>query len=352
MNVKKFFLYFTIILSLLSFGSIAKAGDYPDRPISVMVAYNPGGATDFQARLVTMMAAHPKKDYLGQPIVIVNKPGAGGKVGWNWFASKARKDGYDLAAYNIPHFVSQSIVFDDTKYNIDNLEPIANWGADPAVLIVSKDSQFNSVADMLKFAKANPGKVTFSGAGKFVGHHIAFLQFQKAIWWPTNFPAPEKFVGHHIAFLQFQKASGAKLTYVPHTGGVPALAAVKGGQVMAGFNNLSDAFRSQNDIKILAIADLQREKTFLPNVPTLKEEGLDVDNSSVNFRGIMAPKGTSPEIIEYLAAKVPLMFNDKKTLKQMKKGGSPVRIMNRAEVQEMWKARKVSLTKLLAGLKP
>jgi len=298
MNIKKFFLYITIVLSLLSFGSIAKAGDYPDRPISVMVAYNPGGATDFQARLVTMMAAHPKKDYLGQPIVIVNKPGAGGKVGWNWFASKARKDGYDLAAYNIPHFVSQSIVFDDTKYNIDNLEPIANWGADPAVLIVSKDSQFNSVSDMVKFAKANPG------------------------------------------------------TYVPHTGGVPALAAVKGGQVMAGFNNLSDAFRSQNDIKILAIADLQREKTFLPNVPTLKEEGLDVDNSSVNFRGIMAPKGTSPEIIEYLAAKVPLMFNDKKTLKQMKKGGSPVRIMNRAEVQAMWKARKVSLTKLLAGLKP
>ena len=107
MNIKKFFLYITIILSLLSFGSIAKAADYPDRPISVMVAYNPGGATDFQARLVTMMAAHPKKDYLGQPIVIVNKPGAGGKVGWNWFASKARKDGYDLAAYNIPHFVSQ-----------------------------------------------------------------------------------------------------------------------------------------------------------------------------------------------------------------------------------------------------
>ena len=202
---------------------------------------------------------------------------------------------------------------------------IANWGADPAVLIVGPDSQFNSVADLLKFAKANPGKVTFSGAGKFVGHHIAFLQFQKA--------------------------SGAKLTYVPHTGGVPALAAVKGGQVMAGFNNLSDAYRSQKDIKILAIADVQRETTFLPNVPTLREEGVDVDNSSVNFRGIMAPKGTDPKIIEYLAAKVPLMFNDKKTLKQMKKGGSPIRIMNRAEVLAMWKERKAYLTKLLAGLK-
>ena len=61
MKIKKFFLYFTIILSLLSFGSLSQAGDYPDRPISVVVAYNPGGATDFQARLVTMMAAHPKK---------------------------------------------------------------------------------------------------------------------------------------------------------------------------------------------------------------------------------------------------------------------------------------------------
>jgi tripartite-type tricarboxylate transporter receptor subunit TctC len=326
MSLKKIFFYLTILLSIVSFGKIASAADYPDRPISVMVAYNPGGATDFQARLVTMMAAHPKTNYLGQPIVIVNKPGAGGKVGWNWFADKARKDGYDLAAYNIPHFVSQSIVFDDTKYNIDNLEPIANWGADPAVLIVSKDSQFNSATDLVKYAKANPGKVTFSGAGKFVGHHIAFLQFEKA--------------------------SGADITYVPHTGGVPALAAVKGGQVMAGFNNLSDAYRSQNDIKILAIADLQREKTFLPNVPTLKEEGINVDNSSVNFRGIMAPKGTPKEVIDFLAKQVPLMFNDKKTLGQMKKGGSPVRIMNRSEVQEMWKARKKSLTTLLAGLKP
>jgi tripartite-type tricarboxylate transporter receptor subunit TctC len=273
-----------------------------------------------------MMAAHPKTNYLGQPIVIVNKPGAGGKVGWNWFASQARKDGYDLAAYNIPHFVSQSIVFDDTKYDINNLEPIANWGADPAVLIVNKDSQFNTAADLVKYAKANPGKVTFSGAGKFVGHHIAFLQFEKA--------------------------SGADITYVPYTGGVPALAAVKGGQVMAGFNNLSDAYRSQNDIKILAIADLQREKTFLPNVPTLKEEGIDVDNSSVNFRGIMAPKGTPNDVIEFLAKQVPLMFNDKKTLGEMKKSGSPIRIMNRSEVQEMWKAREKSLTTLLAGLKP
>jgi len=162
--IKKILLSITLILTFFLGNITPVIAEYPDRPISVVVAYNPGGATDFQARLVTMMAAHPKKNYLGQPIVIINKPGAGGKVGWNWFASKARTDGYDLAAYNVPHFISQSIVFDDTKYNIDNLEPIANWGADPAVLIVGKDSDFNTLDDLMSYAKSNPGKVTFSGA--------------------------------------------------------------------------------------------------------------------------------------------------------------------------------------------
>ena len=151
--------------------------DYPDKPIGVMVAYGPGGATDFQARIATL--ASGKEALIGQPIYILNKPGAGGRTGWNWFASEAPKDGSMLAAYNVPHFIAQSIVF-DTAYNINTLEPLGNWGADPAVLIVGKDSPFNTVADLLAHADANPGAVTISGAGKFVGHHIAFLQFAKA----------------------------------------------------------------------------------------------------------------------------------------------------------------------------
>jgi len=83
------------------------AADYPDRPIGVAVSYGAGGATDFQARIVTMVAGN--EDILGQPIYIVNKPGAGGRVGWNWFATEAEADGYTMSAYNIPHFVAQSI---------------------------------------------------------------------------------------------------------------------------------------------------------------------------------------------------------------------------------------------------
>jgi tripartite-type tricarboxylate transporter receptor subunit TctC len=317
----KNFLASLAALAAVSLAGPAYAQDYPDHPVSLMVAYSPGGATDFQARIVTMVATN--KEYLGQPIVIINKPGAGGKVGWNDYASNASLDGYELGSYNIPHFIAQSIKF-ETKYTIDNLEPIANWGADPAVLVVGKDSPFNSVDDLVKFAKENPSKVTVSGAGLFVGHHIAYLQIEKG--------------------------TGAKLTYVPHPGGAPALKSVIGGQVMAGVNNLSDAFRSQDTLKILAIADLERNTEFLPDVPTFKELGYEVDDASVNFRGIMVRKGTPQPVIDKLATVVPEMFKDASVAKQMKNGGSPVRIMSREEVQQMWEKRQVVLTELLKGL--
>ena len=322
-----------IICSLalvLPLPTIAHASDYPDRPVSVTVAYGAGGATDFQARIVTMMAAKEDKKgngvYLnGQPMVIINRPGAGGQVGWNNFVKKAKPDGYQLAAYNIPHFIAQSIVFGKkVKYGVDNLEPIANWGADPAVLIVNKDSQFNSIDDVLKYAKANPGKLTVSGAGLYVGHHIANLQFDKA--------------------------AGVKTKYVPAGGGVKAMQFVLGGQTMAGFNNLSDAFRNKDRLKILAVADLERNE-FLPDVPTLKESGVDVDDSSVNFRGLMAPKGTPDDVLGFLGERVSAMFKDAKVAKKMKDGGSPMRIMSREDVSAMWQERQNYLSELLKDLK-
>ncbi len=304
-------------------GSAALAQDYPDRPIMMMVSYGAGGATDFQARIVTMTAGN--EDALGMPIAIINKPGAGGRVGWNWFATQAEADGYTLAAYNIPHFIAQSIK-GGVEYSADSFEPIANWGADPAVFIVAADSEMNSMEDVLAFAKENPGKLTFSGAGLFVGHHIAALQLEKA--------------------------AGVKLAYIPTKGGgAAAMKAVIAGEVKAGVNNLSDAFRAQEagNVKILGVFDLERNE-FLPDVPTMKEQGLDIDNASVNFRGIMVPKGTPQEVIDALAAKVPEMFANPRVAKKMQAGGSPMHIMTREEVQAMWAARQETLAKLLEGL--
>jgi tripartite-type tricarboxylate transporter receptor subunit TctC len=313
---------FAIAIALIT--GNAQAGEYPERPIMMMVSYGAGGATDFQARIVTMTAGN--KDALGVPIAIINKPGAGGRVGWNWFAKEAEKDGYTLGAYNIPHFVAQSIK-GGVSYSKDSFEPIANWGADPAVFIVGKDSKFNSMKDVIDFAKANPGKLTFSGAGLFVGHHIAALQIEKA--------------------------ADVKMKYIPTKGGgSAAMKDVIAGNVLAGVNNLSDAYRARSagNIKILGIADLQRNEMFLPDVPTMKEQGLDVDNSSVNFRGIMVPKGTPQAIIDKLASTVPKMFKNKRVAKQMKAGGSPMHIMTRDEVLTMWQKRDVSLKGLLKGL--
>ena len=310
-------------LAFMSLTGAAVAEEYPERPIMMMVSYGAGGATDFQARIVTMTSGN--EDALGMPIAIINKPGAGGRVGWNWFATQADPDGYTLAAYNVPHFIAQSIK-GGVEYSTDSFEPIANWGADPAVFVVGADSEFNSMEDVVAFAKENPGKLTVSGAGLFVGHHIAALQIDKA--------------------------AGSKMAYIPTKGGgAAAMKAVIAGEVLGGINNLSDAFRAQEagNVKILGVADLERN-AFLPDVPTMMEQGLDVDNSSVNFRGVMVPKGTPPEVIEKLSATVPEMFANSRVAKKMEAGGSPMHIMTRDEVIEMWAQRQQTLNELLAGL--
>ncbi|MEK6217533.1 MAG: tripartite tricarboxylate transporter substrate binding protein [Boseongicola sp.] len=298
-------------------------GEFPERPIMLMVSYGAGGATDFQARIVTMTAGN--EDALGMPIAIINKPGAGGRVGWNWFATQAESDGYTMGAYNIPHFIAQSIE-GGVEYSPQSFEPIANWGADPAVFVVAADSDFNSMEDVINYAKANPGGLTFSGAGLFVGHHIAALQLEKA--------------------------AGVKLAYIPNNkGGAGAMKAVIAGEVLGGVNNLSDAFRARaaGNVKILGVFDVARND-FMPDVPTLAEQGFDIDNASVNFRGVMVPKGTPQNVIDHLAAVVPTMFENGRLAGKMKAGGSPMSIMTRDEVLEMWAAREETLKELLAGL--
>jgi len=310
-------------IALMSMGGAATAQDYPERPLMMMVSYGAGGATDFQARIVTMTAGND--DALGMPIAILNKPGAGGRVGWNWLATQADADGYTLGAYNVPHFIAQSIE-GGVEYSTESFEPIANWGADPAVFVVNTDSAFNSMADVVAYASENPGKLTFSGAGLFVGHHIAALQLEKA--------------------------AGVKLAYIPNNaGGAGAMKAVIAGEVLGGVNNLSDAFRAQGagNVKILGVFDLERN-AFLPDVPTMKEQGFDIDNASVNFRGVMVPKGTPQDVIDKLAATVPEMFANSRVAGKMEAGGSPMHIMTREEVQEMWAQREVTLKELLAGL--
>lgn len=322
--MKKWIAGAAIALTAMAGSAMAEGhGDYPERPLMLMVSYGAGGATDFQARIVTMTAGND--DALTMPVAILNKAGAGGRVGWNWLATQAEPDGYTMGAYNVPHFIAQSIE-GGVSYSTESFEPIANWGADPAVFVVGADSAFNSMADVIAYAAENPGGLTFSGAGLFVGHHIAALQLEKA--------------------------AGVKLAYIPNNaGGAGAMQAVISGEVLGGVNNLSDAFRAREagSVKILGVFDLERN-SFIDDVPTMMEQGYEIDNASVNYRGVMVPAGTPQPIIDHLASIVPSMFENGRVASRMAAGGSPMLIMNRDEVLEMWGQRQVTLEALLADL--
>ena len=149
--------------------------------------------------------------------------------------------------------------------------------------------------------------------------------------------------------MQLQKAAGISLDYVGTKGGAQALKDVISGAVDSGFNNMSDAIRAGEKVRILAIADTQRH-SFLPSVATFRELGIDVDNASVNYRGIMVPKGTPPGIISKLEQSFRKMFKSPTVRNKMEEGGSPLNIMSRNEVLSMWSQRHETLKTLLRGL--
>lgn len=298
-------------------GADALGVNYPEKPMSLTVAYGPGGATDLQARI----AIEPAADVLGQPIKVVNRPGAGGRVGWNWAVDSGGRDGYDLIAYNLPHMIAQWTHDPSLSYNADNIVPVANWGADPAVLVVGKDSPFQSVADVVDYARANPGQLSVSGAGLYTGHHVAALQFQRA--------------------------ADVKINFLPaEQGGVQALQFVIGGQVQAGFNNLSDSWRNRDSLKILAVADTERSD-FLPDVPTFQEAGVEVDDLSTNLRGVAVVKGVPEPHVELLAEKLPEVFRREQVQTKLKNTGSGSLVLGPQETRELFERKTRAIKALL-----
>lgn len=293
------------------------AENYPTGPITSVCTYSVGSQTDVQARICAMMA----EKYFHQPMVILNKPGAGGLTGWNWFIEHAPKDGLMMTVYNLPNFIAQSIVKKNAKYNIHNIEPLANFAAEPVVLFVPKDSQFNNVQELVDYAKANPGKVTLNGSGLFVGHHIALLLLSKE--------------------------AGINLTYIPEKGGSDALQSIMAAKVMGGFNNLSIALRAPDKLKVLGIAANQRHE-YMPDVPTFIEQGFKtVGEATANFRGFGFPAGVDPAIIDKAAKDTYDMIKDPTVVEKFKQAGIPYRLLNREEMKKVFAEREAILKDLL-----
>ncbi|HTU02883.1 MAG TPA: tripartite tricarboxylate transporter substrate-binding protein, partial [Candidatus Sulfotelmatobacter sp.] len=137
-------------------GAADKPKDYPTKPITIQVGFGAGGSSDVGVRIL----AEALKKVVGQPVLVENKPGAGGQVMLSDFKNNARPDGYTLALINIPQL--QTIVFDPTRkasFAIKDFQPVANHVQDPGAILVGKDSPFKTLEDFLNAAKAKPGQV-------------------------------------------------------------------------------------------------------------------------------------------------------------------------------------------------
>jgi len=249
----------------------AQADNYPDRPITLLVGFSPGGATDIIARL---LASGLEKE-LGQPIVVDNKPGAGSNIAAGQ-AAKAEPDGYTLFMGTIAQTISPNIRSNlqyDTKRDFI---PVIQTMASPSILVVNPDLPINTVEEFVAYAKANPGVITMASSG--VGG------------------------SPHMAMELMNIRAGIDTLHVPYKGASPAMNDVLSGVVSGGFKTATAAMPQikAGNIRPLAIASTQRIKQ-LPDLPTMAEVGV-ADFYVTSWNGIFAPTGTPPAIIAKISA--------------------------------------------------
>lgn len=263
---------FLIALSMIVAGcsddsSADDMENFPEKPIDVVVAYKAGGGTDVGARILTNAAEKVSDD----SFVVQNREGAGGETGYN-FLAKSDPDGYTIGFINLPTFVSLPEER-PTEYDIDDVEPIMLHVYDPAVLVVKPGGGIDTLDDFLDYAKEKPNEITVANNGTGASDHI---------------------IAAH-----FEAKAGIELNHIPFDGTNELVTALRGGHVMAGVAKLSEASSHIDSGEIIAVAAMTEERLDeLPDVPTLMENDIDVIGAS--GRGVVAPKGTDPEIIEYI----------------------------------------------------
>jgi len=248
-------------------GSDGMPENYPNKPIDVVVAYKAGGGTDVGARILTNAAEEVSDDQF----VVQNREGAGGEMGYNFLAN-SEPDGYTIGFINLPTFVSLPEER-PTEYEIDDVEPIMLHVYDPAVLVVKPGGGIDSLDEFLDYANENPNEITVANNGAGASNHI---------------------IAAH-----FEAEADIELNHVPFDGTNELITALRGGHVMAGVAKLSEVSQHIESEELLAIASMTEEPLEdLPEVPTMIDNDIDVIGGS--GRGVVAPKGTDPEIIDYI----------------------------------------------------
>lgn len=255
-----------VALLLAAFPPGVSGQSYPDKPVNLIIPYPPGGSTDLTARPLAMAA----KKALGQPVVGENKPGGGGTVGVALLASKPA-DGYTIGVST--GSVLQAYHMGKLNFNpLQDLTPIVRWGDYLYGILVRTDSPWKTIQDLIRHAKANPGKLSYG--------------------------TPGTGSSGHLGIEELSIAAGIQLTHVPYKGGAEINTALLGGHIdvlsnSSGWTPMVDAGK----FRLLAVYSEKRTPRY-PNAPTLREAGYDVVVS--NHMGMVGPKGLPKPMVDRL----------------------------------------------------
>ncbi len=307
------FLLLLATVLVVSAAPRAEAAWPKDQPITMIVAYAPGGATDIAARLAAVYI----EKYLGQSVVVLNKPGAGGEIGFTALA-EAKPDGYTVGFINTPNVLTIPMQR-KTRYGLESFIPVAQLMDDPDSFLVLKDSPLNTLKDLVEYAKANPGKVSYCTTG--IGSD------------------------DHIAAELFSMAAGVKMKHVPFDGAGTARTALLGNHVALGVFNVSEAkeYVSGGQIKILGQMADKRSELF-PGTPTFREQKYDIIMASI--RGIAMPAGTPKEIVDTFAAACEKAIKDPEFQKKCADASLPLEYLGPEAYLKKLLASKASFQKL------
>ncbi|QWD05267.1 tripartite tricarboxylate transporter substrate binding protein [Polynucleobacter paneuropaeus] len=282
-------------IALLATVSFAQTTSFPDRPVTIVVPFPPGGGTDAGARLI----AQKLSTRWGQSVIIDNKAGASGMVG-SEYVSRAKPDGYTLLIGNIGTFSINPSLYKKMPYDPDKaFVPVSMIAELPYFLLVTPSMKANNVKEFIAFAKANPGAVTYASSGSGSGPHLAGEMFEKA--------------------------TGLEMMHVPYKGGGPAAADVMAGHVNMYFSTVLESIGSvkSGKLKALGASSLVRSPA-MPELPTIAESGVPGFDAA-SWIGIAAPAGTPSALVDKIAADIKAVISEQDTRQTLiQQGATPM----------------------------
>ena len=272
-------------------------------PVSYVIPFGPGGESDISARFQQPFF----KEKFGQEMVISYQPGGGGAVGWASL-NGLKGDGHTIMGVNLPHIIIKPAQ-KDVGFKTEDLNTFYMFHYTPDAIVVTADSPYETLADLVADAKANPGQVTMSGSGKASANHLAQIKFDKL--------------------------AGTLTTYVPFKGTGAAVTALLGKQTKAEWGYTTVGAKQGDAVRMLAVAMEERHPLF-PDVPTFKELGYDMTGGA--YRGIALPNSADAATTKLWSEMIGEINNDEAFRKQMLDGGFAMLDVDASGMEEFMKA--------------